>query len=319
MTELNTVHAQAMELAEEAYFARLHGAQGEFCSLSSKAFEREYCAAMIAVKTGVEEPTRSVLLRSAATLAVDCGELREAEKLISIALSADPPEEIANELRDLLEVVHFDHHLRSKGLKLFPGEFELSITGQDVSYGIVNSDSFITRIKHAEKMLQRTAERKAGRPFSESGRKPKDIQDIKIYLQVPRAASFAVSIRVGASDQLDLPGIGKPEDLIIEVIDCLQLFEDKKDGDLEKRIDDEKYFRNFLGLARQMAPDGKEIRMVAFRTIKGEKPDSVKITRTRDQVPESETKQPPKKFTQKPIEVTGELRFADATAQEKKL
>jgi hypothetical protein len=47
------------------------------------------------------EPTRSVLHRSAAALAVECGEAREAERLIAVALAGNPPEEIAEELRDL--------------------------------------------------------------------------------------------------------------------------------------------------------------------------------------------------------------------------
>jgi hypothetical protein len=34
--------------------------------------------------------------------------LREAERLIAVALSGDPPDEIAEELRDLLEQVYFD-------------------------------------------------------------------------------------------------------------------------------------------------------------------------------------------------------------------
>jgi hypothetical protein len=53
------------------------------------------------------EPTRSVLHRSAPTLALECGALRDAERLIAVALSGDPPAEIAEELRDLLEQVYF--------------------------------------------------------------------------------------------------------------------------------------------------------------------------------------------------------------------
>ncbi|MEC4818413.1 MAG: hypothetical protein SAK29_34850 [Scytonema sp. PMC 1069.18] len=48
------------------------------------------------------EPTRAVQGRSAATLAIECLELREAEKLIGRALAGNPPDDIANELRDLL-------------------------------------------------------------------------------------------------------------------------------------------------------------------------------------------------------------------------
>ena len=43
-----------------------------------------------------------MLHRSAATLAVECGELRYAERLIGRALAGNPPEDIADELRDLL-------------------------------------------------------------------------------------------------------------------------------------------------------------------------------------------------------------------------
>jgi len=53
------------------------------------------------------EPTRSVLHRSAATLALECGALCDPERLIAVALSGDPPAEIAEELRDLLEPVYF--------------------------------------------------------------------------------------------------------------------------------------------------------------------------------------------------------------------
>ena len=52
------------------------------------------------------EPSRSVLHRSAASLALQCGEFREAERLIAGALAGFPPDEVADELRDLLEQVY---------------------------------------------------------------------------------------------------------------------------------------------------------------------------------------------------------------------
>ena len=42
---------------------------------------------------------------SAASLALECGDYREAERLIAVALSGEPPDEIAEELRDLLDEV----------------------------------------------------------------------------------------------------------------------------------------------------------------------------------------------------------------------
>jgi hypothetical protein len=65
------------------------------------AFEQESQAAALVVDVIDAEPTRSVLHRSAASLAIDCGELQAAERLITTALSGNPPAEIAAELRDL--------------------------------------------------------------------------------------------------------------------------------------------------------------------------------------------------------------------------
>jgi hypothetical protein len=46
-----------------------------------------------------------VLFRSAATLALECGEFREAEHLIAMALIGEPPAEIAEERRELFAKV----------------------------------------------------------------------------------------------------------------------------------------------------------------------------------------------------------------------
>jgi hypothetical protein len=42
-------------------------------------------------------------------LAVECSQLREAERLIGRALSGNPPDDIANELRDLLLEEIYSH------------------------------------------------------------------------------------------------------------------------------------------------------------------------------------------------------------------
>jgi hypothetical protein len=46
------------------------------------------------------EPSRSILHQSAASLALQCDELREAERLIASALRGTPPDDLAEELRD---------------------------------------------------------------------------------------------------------------------------------------------------------------------------------------------------------------------------
>lgn len=96
--QITLLHEEAMELAERGIMERDPSrARGFFRS----TFEKERAAAEFLVGALEEEPNRSVLYRSAATLAMDCGELTEAERLIDEGLSGRPPAEIAGELKDL--------------------------------------------------------------------------------------------------------------------------------------------------------------------------------------------------------------------------
>ncbi len=52
-----------------------------------------------------DQLTRSVLYRSAASLAMQCGEFAQAEQLIDAGLQEEPPDESAEELRDLRDQV----------------------------------------------------------------------------------------------------------------------------------------------------------------------------------------------------------------------
>jgi hypothetical protein len=99
---MNEAHNQAMVLAEQAFAARRRDDQASATQLARRAFILEKQVA----EQSQTEPSRSVLHRSAATLALDCGEYREAERLIAAALAGDPPGPIANELREVLDAVY---------------------------------------------------------------------------------------------------------------------------------------------------------------------------------------------------------------------
>src|SRR5690242_16700821 len=107
MNRVKELHHEAMQLVDEAESARHAGKTALARDRLTQAFDRERQAADLVVGDLAEEPTRSVLHRSAASLALECGESREAERLIAAALSGDPPDDIAEELRDLLEQLYF--------------------------------------------------------------------------------------------------------------------------------------------------------------------------------------------------------------------
>jgi len=91
-----------MELVDQAVIARQQGDTERMTQLARAAFIKEQAAADLVANQFEIEPTRSVLHRSAAILALECAQLRDAERLIGRALAGNPPDDIANELRDLL-------------------------------------------------------------------------------------------------------------------------------------------------------------------------------------------------------------------------
>jgi hypothetical protein len=118
VNQIQTLHKQAMDLAEVAAVARLRGSIEQAAQLTRQAFEQETQAAALIANSLDAEPTRSVLHRSAASLAIECGELRIAERLIATALSGNPPLEIAEELKDLFIQINLSQYLKRQGIHI---------------------------------------------------------------------------------------------------------------------------------------------------------------------------------------------------------
>ncbi|NES97794.1 MAG: hypothetical protein F6K32_21805 [Desertifilum sp. SIO1I2] len=118
MSQIQMLHKQAMDLAEAAAVARLRGEIEQAAQLTRQAFEQETQAANLIASVLDAEPTRSVLHRSAASLAIECGELRAAERLIATALSGSPPSEIAEELKDLFIQINLSQYLKRQGIDI---------------------------------------------------------------------------------------------------------------------------------------------------------------------------------------------------------
>jgi hypothetical protein len=309
MSELSTRHREAMDLAERAEIAKLRG-EGGVAELFQRAFELERDAAKMLESRLDAEPTRSVLYRSAASLALNCSQLRQAEQLIATALSGEPPDEIAEELRDLLEQVNFRRHLDLRGWNLEGNEVQVSIAGKAVGYGIASSDQVIDRIQNFEKLIYRTAERKLGAKYREKDQPGKNVrEDYGVFVSVPRAASFAVSLQVGLTKDQTALDLG----VLDELLACLELFEAANDEQLRHRIPDEPYYRNFVGLARQLAPDGEDVRLVGFTANCNGEQKKVALTRTRDTVSLGPQSPSLEETGEQVVRVSGTLKYADDT------
>lgn len=272
MSSVGELHKTAMELAAKAVLSQRANREAESLSLFREAFEREREAALLLLDDLATEPTRSVLFRSAASLAIDCHDYREAERLVAIALAGNPPEEIADELRDLYESVNFGRHLELKGTVLGGSEVQISLAGEAVGFGIIAADDYFPRVQTVESMLLRTAERQQRLPFRERGKATKAVAEaVELYMSVPRAASFAVTLRIGRP-QKQASLFDEPADVVAEFLECVRLFTEDDRAGLRDRINDGAYFRNFVQLAKKLAPDGQRVKTVGFTaTIDDEK------------------------------------------------
>jgi hypothetical protein len=321
MSTVRDQHREAMDLADRADLEKRRGNLDSARQLYAEAFELEKSAAIPFASRYNDEPSRSILYRSAASLAIDSQQFDEAERLIATALSGFPPPDIADELRDLLEQIYFQRHLRLHGMELTSNELQVSMSGHEVSTGVIPSEVFLTRIKDVEKVVLRTAERLQNRPFRERGATPKDVSDgFRVFLKVPRPGSFSVTLQLGM--QLSLPNMeGSPESVVDELMECLHLLNEGQKEALEVRFEGQPaYYRNFVGLARKIAPDGKALSLVGFTSIRNEKEQTVQLTKTPDNIAlpsgddEDSTDESGETAT-----FTGELRSADSTASANKI
>jgi predicted dinucleotide-binding enzyme len=130
MSQIQELHQQAMDLAEMVQVAKLRGNHTQAEQLSRQALEKELRAAELVASDLEAEPTRSVLHRSAATLAIDCGEIHTAERLIAIALSGNPPQEIAEELKDLFVQINLQKYFERRGIAFDEVKLQCLMTQQ---------------------------------------------------------------------------------------------------------------------------------------------------------------------------------------------
>lgn len=270
MMDLRTLHSVAMDLAEKAMFARAQGKAEAATKHLAEALRKEAKAARLAVDSGVPEPTRTILLKSAAHLAVDAGDIRLAEQLIGTALAGDPPEELAEELRSAFEEIGFHRHLDLRGVELQSNDLQMVMVGDAIAPGMVASDQFIKRVESFQSLIYRTSESDRGIEYRERGDPKQDIEKpLQMYVSVPRAASFAVSLKVASQKGQAEFSFAESSVVVDHLMTRLGMFERAEYEALSKEIPKREYFDNFVRLATDLAPDGTLVKMVGFTTQRG--------------------------------------------------
>jgi hypothetical protein len=291
MHSIKKLHAKAMDIAEEAFIAQRKSDNALADTLFQKALELEQKAAEQLALDIEAEPTRSILYRSAASLAFNTKNYELADRLIARGLSGFPPNDIKEELKNLYEEVNFLRHLKSNGLIIDEGQWLMTLAGDAVRYGGTAADYLMMRVDRVSTLFYRTVERMLKQPYRTTGSVDSKIkQKYGLYINCFAPASFAVSFQVGYPDpQLKLPGFDdsqsiKPALVVDEIMNCFEIFESSNPKKLKEHINDEIYYENFIGLAKQIAPDGKNINLVGFTSIRQEKDRPVSLRKNRNEI-----------------------------------
>jgi hypothetical protein len=309
------IHRNAMNLAEEGQFLLDRGDYSAARAAFHNAMELEREAAFATEEDA--EPDRSVLFRSAGSLALDCDELRAAEQLLARGLSGNPPEEIAEEIRDLLEQVQFRRHLEVRGLTLEATEVQMSIAGDAVGFGFASSDEFVGRVQDFAAIILRTVERRLKQPYRERGSPKSQLKEtFGVFLSVPRAASFAVTLKLGQPQQKDFWADDESSVVIDEVLDLFEAVQACDVDELARRIPERPYLMNFSALAKRIAPDGDKVSVVGLTSRRPGQVRKVALTRRRQELTNlvsvsKESTSPEIEQMDEYVEVRGVLHYAD--------
>lgn len=103
---VDEIHNKAIEFADEALLAKRRGNLKLASSFYEKAYYLERKAALSTIVTDDQSQLyRSILLRSAATLAMKNGLLSDGENLVQVALTTNPHPAILPELEEILKEI----------------------------------------------------------------------------------------------------------------------------------------------------------------------------------------------------------------------
>lgn len=314
MSTVRELHERAMEYAHLAMLARDHRESDTARNHAQTAFALELQAAQLVPHSDRAEPTRSILYRSAASLAYQSGNFNEAIRVIGLGISGNPPPKILADLLSLLDQVKFNLYLQSLDDSLSNDGLLLTIRGSAVGSGLILYPEFKRRFDNVILLINKTVQRLTHRRYNRGGRDRAEYNFFQKAIEIPAMQnSFAMTIRLVTPEdeqrQLNLLG-ATPESVIDEVVLGVDMINNNQEEQLQAHINDNQYYTHFVNTVKHMAPDGEKISQVGIASSR----QGISLTRNRAQIssvvparePESE---PARSYTD--LVVRGQLRYAD--------
>jgi len=314
-----SVHEQAMDWADKARTARRERDEDAYVKYMENAFELEKKAALM-IQSEESEPTRSVLHRSAASLAFKCKKYREAEWLVSRALAGNPPGEIMGELRRLNRKIYFQLRMQDRDIILSEQEFSMKLEGNEILNGLAPVDLVTHRISKLKKIFWNTIRQWNGLEFGSSARLKE--QSYTLWVSAFEPGSLDVVLKLGISGQMIFSNMGGYDTIFGRVMTNFGLLNDGQFRRLQEHIADDEYYCNFVALAKEIAPDGDDVVNVNLGALVEGQRRQVNLVRPQEEyaeVPLPDLIQPSNGLSaiNDVLTIRGELQFADGRTEDK--
>lgn len=256
-------HDEAMAMVDQARQAQRMGDNGLFVELLRSACHLERQAARILPPLRESEPTRTVLFRSAASLAFQSGDYQEACNLAFDGLSGNSPEELSTELLEIATDAKFRLQLIGQNLQVPNCEITLTLRGPRVSIGLAPAKQTTLILRRVERLLRGRVE-----DFLRKVRDPGDLEwpvgrtrPFDVFMRPVEAEEFAVAFRLGLHEQLPLfSATSMGEGIVGEFMKDLRAAID--DGDAATTNSDK-----FTVAARKLEPDGKDVTSIEIASV----------------------------------------------------
>lgn len=262
------LHREASALANRARIAQFDGDESEYLDLTQQAFRKEFESA----KQLREDPSHhmfTILHRSAATLAYRCGEYEYAEDLVLYGLKRSTGSHLRDELYSLLDRVRLAQKYGMSADELEVEDLVMTLRGIEANRTLIEPSSLTRRINNFSTLIRNTIGSINNYSFRERG---KVNRNYGVFATVPSLGSYKIGMTMTYLGTKRFPDISYFDGVRQKFLENLRLF---NNGDLERLrndFEDERYFLNMVGLAKELAPDGRLITSVGIEAdIEGQR------------------------------------------------
>ena len=264
----------------------------------------------------------AILHRSAATLAFRCGEHHSAEEHILEGMRQVRNEGMREDLYHLLDKVRLAVKYGTNAIQIEDEELVMTLQGIEPNVGLIEPSLLSKRIVKFSTLVRNTISSVNRYTFRN---RSKVDRDYRVLATVPSFGSYRIGMTVTHLGPERFPNISYFDGIRSKLMENLWLLNRGEIDRLKSGFDDDGYLENLVGLAKELAPDGKTITAVGIEAMIEGQRKSMLFDSTRDDLNEmilpldEETGSDEFRITDDKDTVVGVLQYADATKDEVKL